>query len=138
MSEAAIQNLLGPPDEGDWAAVLGSIGHNGLVVVDFGGRLVEDGPGPDLLFWVGGFADADEMIEGFRVEGSLDGQSFEYIAEISLQGRIPPPIPLTAMQLDMQGKSPFRQLRITDIGTDPEYGGLELNAIEAKCTSSGE
>jgi len=132
--DAPIRNLLGPPDEAyNWRQVLGSIGHLGSVVVDMGEQGIVDVAGPDIFLWHGGFADSFAVIEGLQIEVSEDGSLFHLVAVLPEQDVIYPPVPLFSRPVDIAptGLSVARFLRITDTGTDPEYYGLELNAIEA-------
>jgi hypothetical protein len=132
--DAPIEHILGPPDEGDnWREVQGSIGHFGSVVVDMGEAGFVNVPGPDILFWFGGFIESKEVVEGFRVWASTDGSLFHFVAELPKEAEIPGPVPLFSRPVDMapSGLSFARYLWITDTGTDQQYGGLELNAIEA-------
>ncbi|MDM8008123.1 MAG: PEP-CTERM sorting domain-containing protein [Phycisphaerae bacterium] len=133
--DAPIENILGAPDTAPgWTSVQGSIGNLGVVVVDMGAEGVRDLPGNDLIFWFGGFSDAREIFEGFRVEASIDGAAFFLAADVPPSADIWPPVPLTPVYVEMgQSGLPYaRYLRITDLGTDTGHvhAGLELNAIE--------
>jgi hypothetical protein len=134
---APIEHILGPPDTGyNWREVQGSIGHFGSVVVDMGEEGFIDVPGPDILFYFGGYSEIQavgEVFEGFQVEASADGSLFYFVDELLKAGTISCPVPLFARPVDMapSGISFARYLRITDTGTDYEFGGLELNAIQA-------
>ena len=131
-ADAPIENILGPPDEGhNWREVQGSIGHLGSVVVDMG-QSFHDVLGPDLLFWLGGFIETFEVVEGFKVEASTDGSDFHLLATLPKEGdRINGPVPLFSRSVDLAPSSiTYRYLRITDTGTDQEFRGVELNAIE--------
>jgi hypothetical protein len=130
--DAPIENILGPPDEGhNWREVQGSIGHLGSVVVDMG-QSFHDVLGPDLLFWFGGFEETFEVVEGFLVEVSVDGSEFDLVPVLPKEGdRINGPVPLFSRSVDLAPSSIiYRYLRITDTGTDQEFRGVELNAIE--------
>jgi hypothetical protein len=130
--DAPIGNILGPPDEGtNWWEVQGSIGHFGSVIVDMGAEGFVDVPGPDIFFWFGGFTDS-EVVEGFMVWASAAGSLFHFVASLPKEAEIPGPVPLFSKSVDMapSGITFARYLWITDMGTDQQYGGLELNAIE--------
>jgi hypothetical protein len=131
--DAPIEHILGPPDVGyNWREVQGSIGHFGSVVVDMGEEGFVDVPGPDISFWFGGFEVTKEYVEGFRVWASADGSLFYFVAELAKEAEIPGPVPLFSRDVDMapSGLSFARYLWVTDTGTDQEFGGLELNAIQ--------
>ena len=132
-NEAPIAHILGPPDEGEWQEVLGSVDHFGVVTIGFGPVTIIDRPRNDIIFWFGGFDDDSKIMEGFRVEGSQDGKGFKLISEIPRGADLSPPVPLTPIGVDLDGTgvAEIRFLRISDTGTDYECRGLELNAIEA-------
>lgn len=136
-ADAPIENILGPSDEGyGWREVQGSIGHLGSVVVDMGEAGFVDISGPDIFFWFGGYTEIQvvgEVVEGFQVEASENGSQFHLVAELPRGEEIPCPVPLFSIPVDMapSGIAFARYLRITDTGTDYDFRGLELNAIEA-------
>jgi len=135
---APIENILGAPDMAThpWEST-GCIGHLGSVVVDMGAVGFCDIPGADDIFlWFGGWTDAGyrEVVEGLKLEASIDGLQFHFVGELPKGNNVDPPVALfrESMDLAASGLPRARYLRISDTGTDQAYGGLELNAIEAK------
>jgi len=131
--DAPIENMLGAPDTGvNWRECQGSIGHNGSVVVDMGAGGIYDVPGDDIFLWFGGFNSTFEVVEGLRVFASSDDFSYFLVGELPKGQTIDVPVPLftRAMDLGASGLSQARYLMIADTGTDEQYNGLELNAVE--------
>lgn len=131
--DAPIENILGAPDiTENWRQCQGSIGHNGSVVVDMGVGGIYDVPGDDIFLWFGGFNSSFEVVEGLQVFASSNGTDYFFVGELPKGDTIDAPVPLFARTMDLgtSGLSQARYLKITDTGTDEQYSGLELNAIE--------
>ncbi len=131
--DAPIANILGEPDIGDnWRECQGGIGHNGSVVVDMGVGGIYDVPGNDIFLWFGGFNSTFEVVEGLQVFASINASDYFLVGELARGSTIDAPVPLFSRDMDLgaSGLSQARYLMITDTGTDEQYRGLELNAIE--------
>ena len=131
--DAQIVNFLGEPDIGDnWRECQGGIGHNGSVVVDMGAGGIYDVPGDDIFLWFGGFSSSFEVVEGLQVFASINDSDYFLVGELAKGDTIDAPVPLFTRDMDLgaSGLSQARYLMITDTGTDEQYRGLELNAIE--------
>ena len=135
-SIAPIENILGAPDTtyNPWDST-GSIGHMGSVTVDMGQTGFTDVPGDDIFLWYGGFTTPsyNEVLEGCRVEVSMDGLEFFFVGELPYGGIVGSPVAPLSRGLDISdsGLAHARYIRVWDTGTDVDAGGLELNAIEA-------